>query len=244
MIQERLQKILARAGVASRRAAEVLIVQGQVKVNGQVVNQLGTRVDPQNDCIEVSGKKILFSEKRSKLYYAYYKPVGLVVTKHDELGRKGIFAELNLPAAVNAVGRLDKDSEGLLLLSNDGEFIHRYTHPSFQISKIYRVLISRPLTYEERQTLRAGILSEGKKLKAFSIKKIKISSHPPLSRIPQHWIEIELREGLKREIRRMMAHFDIRVLRLIRVQHGEFKIENLKPGELRQLPFTTESDKG
>lgn len=235
MSQERLQKLLSRAGVASRRAAENLIVQGRVKVNGKTVAELGVKADPALDEITVSGQKIIFSSEQEKLYYAYYKPVGLVVTKQDELGRKGIFAELHLPNSVNAVGRLDKDSEGLLLLSNDGDFIYHYTHPSFEVSKVYQVKISRPLTYQERETLRSGIISEGKKLKAFSVKKILFSKVAYSHQNQGYWIEIELREGQKREIRRMMHHFEIRVLRLIRIRHGKYSLGEMRPGELKKL---------
>lgn len=225
MPSERLQKILARAGIASRRKAEALLEAGRVKVNG-VVQSVGAQADPEQDQIAVDGKPLQLP--KAFHYYAYYKPRGLVVTKNDELGRKGIFADLNLPPAVNAVGRLDKDSEGLLLLSNDGEFIQRYTHPRFQVPKYYHVQISRLLTPGEKRRLLLGIPLEQKKARAVTITQWQEGEH--------YWLALELREGMKREIRRMLKFFGVAVLRLVRVQHGAIELGDLQPGALKELP--------
>lgn len=226
MSRERLQKVLSRAGVASRRRAEAMILAGQVRVNGQVVRTLGTQVDLGQDTVEVGGERL--QPKQDFHYFAYYKPRGLVVTKRDELGRQGIFAELDLPPEVNAVGRLDKDSEGLLLLSDDGDFVQHYTHPSFEVSKVYRVQISRPLNNSEIKQLLAGLPLDGKRARVHSVL-------PKKRKGPGHWVELELREGKKREIRRLLDQLDIKVSRLIRIAHGSVRLGTLKPGELKVL---------
>lgn len=225
MPSERLQKILSRAGIASRRKAEDLLKAGRVSVNGQVQG-LGAKADPDEDKILVDGKPLQLPQ--TFRYYAYYKPRGLVVTKQDELGRRGIFAKLNLPQAVNAVGRLDKNSEGLLLLSDDGEFIERYTHPRFQVPKRYEVRISRKLRAGEMRQLLQGIPVEDKIAKAHQA--IQWSEAGEL------WLGLELREGIKREIRRMLEFLEVKVLRLIRVQHGVVELGEMAPGELMKLP--------
>jgi pseudouridine synthase len=225
MSSERLQKLLSQAGISSRRGAEALILSGRVRVNGEVIRQLGAKADPDCDRIEVDGRRI--RRPQSHRYYAYYKPRGVVVSKQDELGRKGVFDLLKLPKAVNAVGRLDKDSEGLLLLSDDGDWVHRYTHPSFGVSKVYRVQLSRDLSAQEARQLKTGILLDEQSVRVLGIKKIRATEGL--------WWEVELGEGIKREIRRLMEKFDIEVKRLIRVQHGSVRLGTLRPGELKIL---------
>lgn len=221
----RISKILAQAGIASRRKAEALIASGRVSLNGRIVTAQGTQADPARDELRVDGRPI--QPAKPHHYFAYYKPRGLLVTKSDELGRKGIFQTLRLPPQVNSVGRLDKDSEGLLLLSDDGAFIQEYTHPSFEIPKVYRVQISRPLNREEGKRLIKGIpLRE---------KTVRVRWVRPLKKTPGHWVTLELREGVKREIRRMLEALGIRVLRLIRIQHGSVRLGSLKPGGLMRL---------
>ncbi|HKY64674.1 MAG TPA: pseudouridine synthase [bacterium] len=223
---ERLQKILSRAGIASRRHAEAAILSGRVKVNGKIVRELGVKADPAADSIEVDGKALRQPESKHR-YFAYYKPRGVVVSKSDPQGRKTVFDLLRLPPEVNAVGRLDKESEGLLLLTDDGEFLQRYTHPSFEIRKVYQVQVSRPLEPEERRRLLGGIELEEKRVKALQLKRI-----PSKGGL---WIEITLGEGVKREIRRMLEAVGIRVLRLIRVRHGEIVLGSLQPGQMVEI---------
>jgi len=226
MTSIRLSKILSQAGVASRRHAEAFILDGRVKVNGAVVNQMGTKADPAVDEITVDGRRLARPKQRN-YYLAYYKPRGVVVTKRDELGRRGIFDELELPPEVNAVGRLDKESEGLLLLSDDGDFIQQFTHPSFQVAKVYHVCIPRPLTEKEQNRLTEGM--------QFPEKKVRVQWIRPVKKAGGVWLALELREGVKREIRRMFEALMIPVHRLIRVQQGSVKLGNMKPGELRLL---------
>lgn len=236
MTKERLQKILSKAGIASRRKAEELIAQGKVRVNDRVVQDLGSKADPRTDKIAVDGKVIRLQKRHQ--YFAYHKPRGVLVTKRDELGRKGIFDKLQLPPQVNAVGRLDKDSEGLLLLSDDGAFIQAYTHPSYQVPKVYRVEISRPLKVSEKERLLKGVKLGEKEVRAHRIRKI--------TRENGEWLEIELREGIKREIRRMMELFEIKVRRLIRVRHGKVSLGDLKAGRIRKIskPLLPQEPKG
>lgn len=225
-MQERLQKILSRAGIASRRHAETAILSGRVKVNGKIVRELGVKADPSADSIEVDGKA-LGQPKAKHRYFAYYKPRGVVVSKSDPQGRKTVFDLLKLPPEVNAVGRLDKESEGLLLLTDDGEFLQRHTHPSFGIRKVYQVQVSRPLEPQERKRLLDGVELEEKRVKALQLKRLPAEEG--------HWIEITLGEGVKREIRRMLEALGIRVLRPIRVRHGEIVLGKLEPGQMAEI---------
>jgi len=222
---ERLQKILSRAGIASRRNAEELILDGRVRVNGKVVRELGAKADPAEDDVAVDGKPLRLAKPHH--YYAYYKPRGIVVTKRDDFGRNTVFDMLNLPKAVNSVGRLDKESEGLLLLTDDGEFLQRYTHPSFEVRKVYHVQVSRSPNADEIERMRSGINLEEKEVRAFSVK--------PISKGEGRWIEIVLGEGIKREIRRMLETFGIGVRRLIRVRHGAVELGALKPGQVIEI---------
>jgi 23S rRNA pseudouridine2605 synthase len=225
MPPERLQKILSRAGISSRRKAEELIAAGKVAVNDRVVRELGSRADPAVDKISVAGKRLVLSG--GKRYYAYYKPRGLVVSKSDELGRKTIFDLLRVPKSCNTAGRLDKDSEGLLLLSDDGDWLQRYTHPSGEVAKIYHVHLSRQLTSNETERLKSGMVLDGKKVRAVRVRIFRKHREP--------WLELELREGVKREIRRMLEILGVRVRRLIRVQHGSVRLGLLQPGEIMEL---------
>lgn len=222
---ERLQKILSRAGISSRRRAEEIILAGRVRINGKIVKELGAKADIAQDAILVDGKPI--HRPKVHQYYAYHKPRGVVVTKRDDFGRTTVFDLLKLPKAVNSVGRLDKESEGLLLLTDDGELLQRYTHPSFEVRKVYHVHVTRLPDAEERRKMREGIALEEKEVHAFSVKALPVKEEP--------WIEIVLGEGIKREIRRMLEVFGIKVKRLIRVKHGEVELGLLKPGQLIPL---------
>ncbi|MCB1215291.1 MAG: rRNA pseudouridine synthase [Deltaproteobacteria bacterium] len=250
MVLCRLQKILSRAGLASRREAEKLIQEGRVLVNDKVVRDLGFKADLEKDKIFLGDQLVEVSSVYH--YYLYYKPRGLVVSKKDELGREGIFDRLKLPPEMNAVGRLDKDSEGLLLLSNDGDFVYRYTHPKFEVPKVYQVKISRDLQIKERDQLLKGLILDGRPAPLRRVKKIKAPKFESKvstiagasSRVLQkqkidHWIELELIEGRNREIRRLMELLGIEVMRLIRVKHGDFSLKAMKPGDLKEVTIKT-----
>jgi 23S rRNA pseudouridine2605 synthase len=226
---ERLQKILARAGLASRREAERWIVQGRITVNGAVVRKLGTQADPAKDSIKVDGKRI--KPAAAPLYYALHKPAAVITTLNDPEHRPDItpfLARLGEKRRVFPVGRLDYNTTGLLLLTNDGELALRLTHPRYGVKKVYRVKLSACPSGEELQRLRAGIrLDDGVTAPARVrvIDKLKKNA----------WLEIEVHEGRKREVRRMFEALGYFVEKLIRIRFGTVSLGDLPPGELRSL---------
>ena len=235
-MEERLQKIMAHAGVASRRACEEMIVDGRVKVNGKVVTELGTRVDPDKDVVLLDGRPLTGSE--SLRYVVLYKPAGYLSDTESTDGRPCLIDLVKVAQRLYPVGRLDFDSEGLMLLTNDGNLAHRLTHPRYEHPKEYLVLVEgRPLPSALRK-LRQGIeLSEGKTAPA----EVEIIDGPPpyLARPsdarphPTAWLRMVLREGRKREIRHMTAVVGHPTLRLIRVGLGPLRLVHLNPGEWR-----------
>jgi len=226
---ERLQKILARAGLTSRRDAERWIVDGRITVNGAVVRKLGTQADPAKDSIKVDGKRV--KPAAAPLYYALHKPAGVITTLNDPEHRPDItpfLARLGERRRVFPVGRLDYNTTGLLLLTNDGELALRLTHPRFGATKVYRVKLSACPTEEELQRLRKGIrLDDGMTAPARVrvVDKLKKNA----------WVEIELNEGRKREVRRMFEVLGYFVEKLIRIRVGTVSLGDLPPGELRPL---------
>jgi 23S rRNA pseudouridine2605 synthase len=226
---ERLQKILARAGLASRREAERWIVDGRVAVNGTVVRQLGTQADPFKDSIKVDGKRI--KSAVAPLYYAFNKPPGVITTLHDPQHRPDItpyVERLGEKRRVFPVGRLDYNSTGLLLLTNDGELALRLSHPRFGIAKVYRVKLSSCPTLEDFARLREGIrLDDGmtSPAKARVVEKLKTNA----------WVEIEVHEGRKREVRRMFEALGYFVEKLVRIRVGTVELGRLPLGEIRPL---------
>lgn len=231
IIVERLQKYLASCGVCSRRAAEKLIEQGRVKVNGRPAF-LGQKVDGVNDVVHVDGHKIN-APKIKKVYYMLYKPRGYVTTMSDEMDRKCI-ADLtySIKERIFPVGRLDKDSEGLLLLTNDGDFANKITHPKFQIFKTYRVVVSGDVTVEKLDQIRDGVkLDDGEILAAECYVHSQSEDRTVLIFI--------ISEGKNREIRRICEQFDWEVKRLKREKIGGLSIGTLKAGNIKSL---TEKD--
>lgn len=223
----RLQKYLAQCGFGSRRRCESLIAEGRVQVNGQVVTTLGTKVIPGQDHVVVDGQWVTWPPK--KVYYAFHKPRGYVTTARDELGRQTIYDLLrSLPTKVFPVGRLDKDSEGLLLLTNDGELAHRLMHPSHGVEKEYRVEVRGEVTPASCERMCLGVEKDGITYKAAQAKILKRARDTT-------WLCIVLTEGKKRHIRRMCEGLGYRVVRLIRVREGPIKLGDLPPGELRPL---------
>ncbi|MGB9767388.1 MULTISPECIES: pseudouridine synthase [Dictyoglomus] len=226
---ERLQKFISRSGVTSRRKAEELILEGRVKVNGKVIRTLGVKIDPEKDVVEVDNK-IIKPEK--KLYIALYKPVGYLSSLYDPFGRRTIKDLLKdkLSSRVYPVGRLDFDSEGLLLCTNDGEIANFVIHPRYKIPKIYEVLVNGIPKEEELKKFREGvILEEGKTLPA------EFEVVWKNSKTKRSLLKVVLYQGWKRQIRRMLALFGYEVLKLKRIQIGEIRLGNLKPGEFRFL---------
>src|SRR5690242_4182890 len=222
----RLQKFLADAGVASRRASEQLILAGQVQVNGQLVRQLGSKVDPLHDRVTVDGKPV--REKR-KLYVVLNKPRGCVCSRKDEYDRPTIYELLPREwTNLYSVGRLDYDTEGLIFLTNDGEFALRLTHPRYQVRKKYIATVEGRVEPEVLARFKRGIFHEGERLKVEAARLISAS----LSRSA---VELELTEGKNREVRRLFQSQGLNVKRLQRVQIGKIKLGELKPGKWRTL---------
>ncbi|MEK6235007.1 MAG: rRNA pseudouridine synthase, partial [Planctomycetales bacterium] len=223
---ERLQKVLAAAGVASRRECEELIVTGRIEVDGEVVDQLGARVDPDSQEIRFDGEALKIPRR---LYYLVNKPSGLLCTNRDPQGRSRV---IDLIPAGNqrlfTVGRLDKESRGLLLVTNDGDLAHRLTHPRFGVEKVYRVQVAGVPSRETIEQLRRGVrLSDGIARVPTLVSR---SSHKKSAEL-----EIRLREGRNRVIRRVLAHVGHKVLTLRRVSLGPLKLKGLEPGEVRPL---------
>ncbi len=224
----RLQKVLAQCGVASRRKAEELIVQGSVKVNGKTA-QLGDKVDPKKDKITVKGRRVSAAAKNKYYYIMLHKPRGFVTTMDDEKGRHCV-AELvrDVPARVYPVGRLDRESEGLLLMTNDGDFANKVTHPSEHVAKVYRVTVRPDITKEQVQQMCDGIVIDGRRTKPCEVHVIKRDEGRVV-------LEIILREGRNRQIRKMCAKLGLEVARLKRTMIGQVKLGMLPQGKWREL---------
>ena len=222
----RLQKFLAEAGVASRRASERIIYEGRVSVNGQTVTELGTKIEPARDKVSVDGR--LLKPKR-KLYLALNKPAGYICTRRDPESRK-IISEL-LPeewSNLVPVGRLDCNSEGLIFLTNDGDFALRLTHPRYGTRKIYQATVEGRIEARQLGKLTEGIRDEGELLKATRARVLSANN-------TQSVVEVELTEGKNREIRRMFKALGYEVSRLTRTQIGRIKLGELRSGKWRTL---------
>lgn len=223
----RLQKVIAQAGLASRRAAEEMIRQGRVKVNGVVVYELGTRVDPDRNEILVDGQPIAGSSE--KVYLLFYKPKNCVTTLNDPQGRKTIMDFMaDLTVRVFPVGRLDYDAEGLLVITNDGALGHRLQHPSFEVTKTYEVKIAGHPTEKALNELRWGIqLDEGRTAPA-QVEMLRLLPH-------KAWIKIVMYQGWYRQIKRMCDAVGHPVLKIKRTRYGPLKVGRLTPGSYRIL---------
>jgi 23S rRNA pseudouridine2605 synthase len=225
----RLQKFLADAGLASRRAAEQIILDGKVRVNGQFVRVLGTKVDPAHDEIAVDGKIV---RAKKKIYVALNKPPGCVCSHKDELGRPTVYELLPKEwQMVSSVGRLDFNSEGLIFLTNDGQFALRLTHPRYGVRKKYIATVEGKVEPELLAEFTRGIFHGGEKLKAEKARLLGSSRAKSV-------VELELSEGKNREVRRLFESQNFSVKRLQRVQIGKIKLGELKLGKWRTLTET------
>lgn len=226
----RLQKYLAEAGVASRRASEQIIIEGRVLVNGQPVRELGTRVDPARDRVDVDGRTV---KPRRKIYIALHKPRGVVSTRKDTSDRQTLHDLLPREwQHLYSVGRLDRDSEGLIFLTNDGEFSLHLTHPRYGVTKRYQVVVEGKVQSEIVTQMTRGVREKGELLQAQKARILSASNSQSL-------LELELREGKYREIRRICDVLGLKVRSLRRIQIGKIKLGELKPGKWRAL---TESE--
>jgi pseudouridine synthase len=226
MPEERLQKILSRAGVTSRRKAEELIVAGHVAVNGKTVTELGTKADLDRDHIKVDGR--LLRPPKELIYIALHKPKGVVTTMHDPEGRETVHDLVKgVKTRIYPVGRLDYASEGLLLLTNDGEFANRITRAENHVEKTYHVKANGLLTEDQLREFRRGIFIEGRKTAPADIKLLRHATNP--------WYEVKLIEGRQNQVRIMFKHFGRLVEKLKRVKIGFLELAPLKGGEFRFL---------
>jgi len=226
-MQERLQKILAKAGIASRRKAEELIRQGKVTVDGRVVTEMGIQVDPDHQRIEFNGKPVTVEEK--KVYILLHKPTGYVSTVHDPQGRP-IVTELikGIQERIFPVGRLDLDTEGALLLTNDGELAQKILHPSHEVNKTYRATVKGKPSKKKVEMLRRGIDIDGRKTWPALVKLLSAGSS-------ETTLQITIHEGRKRQVRKMCEAVGHPVLKLKRTAYGKLKLGNLAPGKFRFL---------
>jgi 23S rRNA pseudouridine2605 synthase len=228
---ERLQKILSQAGVASRRRAEELIVAGRVAVNGEVVTTLGARANPDEDTVLVDGVPV---NRQRFRYVAVNKPRGVLTTMRDDRGRVTVMDMLaDDGAGLHPIGRLDRESEGLLIATNDGTLTQLLTHPSHRVEKEYLVEIDQPLARETRERLVRGVLDDGERLRARRIETVEPDTGGRKDR--RTWVSVTLTEGKKREIRRMMTQVGREVRTLRRVRIGPVVLADLPAGRWRAL---------
>lgn len=222
----RLQKFLSEAGVASRRASEELIRAGKVQVNGTTIRTLGSRVDPEVDKVTVRGKP---ARIKRKLYVALNKPRGCVCSRQDERGRQTVYDCLPKEwTNLFTVGRLDYESEGLIFLTNDGDFSLRLTHPRYGVRRKYLARVDGFVGEESVRRLLAGIQDQGERLKAQSVRVHRSGRSGSV-------VELDLTEGRNREVRRMFGALGLTVSRLERIQIGRIKLGELRPGRWRTL---------
>ena len=226
-MQERLQKILSQAGIASRREAEKIIADGRVAVNGTVVSELGTKADPDNDVITVDGNPLTIEEKRVTILL--YKPVGYMTTMKDPEGRP-IVSDLlkGVKERVYPIGRLDYNTEGLLLLTNDGALANSLMHPSHEVDKGYLVRVSGHVSPGQIQRLCEGVKLEDGMTAPAKVVPVSASEH-------NSWISITIHEGRYRQVRRMCEAVGLSVVRLKRSRYDFLEIGDMKPGDFRFL---------
>ena len=224
----RLQKYLANAGIASRRKCEELILQGKISVNGKVVTELGTKIFPNKDIVLYEGKEVAGTNK--KIYILMNKPVGYVTTVKDQFNRDTVFKLLNLKERVVPVGRLDMYTSGALILSNDGDFVYKVTHPKHEINKTYNATLVGKITNEAVEKLRNGVEIEDYVTRPAKVKILKIDDEKNISRI-----QITIHEGKNRQVRKMCESVGYKVLALHRSKIGNIEIKNVEIGKWRYL---------
>lgn len=228
MKEERLQKYLASAGIASRRKCEELILQGKIEVNGIVVTELGTKVNSK-DIIKYNGKMVKPEEE--KIYILLNKPIGYVTTAHEQFGRDKVLDLIKINKRIVPVGRLDMYTSGALILTNDGELVNKLTHPKNEIDKTYNATLKGIITEQEIEKLRTGVIIDNDYLtKPAKVKILKIDEDENISRV-----QITIHEGKNRQIRKMCEAIDKKVIALHRSKIGKLDVKDLKPGEWKYL---------
>lgn len=230
-MEVRLQKLLSMAGTASRRAAESLILEGRVEVNGEIVRTLGARADPDRDAIRVDGRRLRFDTRPR--YIVLHKPRGYVTTRNDPQGRRTVMDLLyGVRESVYPVGRLDYDSEGLLLLTSDGDLAARLTHPRHGIERVYEAVVAGTPDARALDALRRGVVIEGRPT---SPAEVRAGEPIRRGRQPTTLLTLTLREGRNRQVRKMCAAVGHPVRRLTRVRLGPIRLADLPPGRWRDL---------
>ena len=225
----RLQKFLSDSGIASRRKCEEIILEGRVKVNEKIITKLGTKINPYIDFVEVDGK--ILKRHDEKIYILLNKPIGYVTTVKDQFNRETVMDLLkNIKTRIVPVGRLDMYTSGALILSNDGEFINKVTHPSHEIEKTYNVTVKGKITKEDMEKLANGVDIGDYITKTARTKILKIDENKNISRF-----EIIIHEGKNRQIRRMCKTINKPVLALHRTSIGNISVKNMKIGQYRFL---------
>ena len=228
MKEERLQKFLANAGIASRRKCEELILDGKIEVNGLVVTELGTKVS-EKDIIKYNGKIVKTEEE--KVYILLNKPIGYVTTAKDQFNRETVLDLVKINKRIVPVGRLDMYTSGALILTNDGEFVNMLTHPKNEINKTYNVTVKGNITKEDVENLQNGVeIDDGYITKPAKVKILKIDEEKNISRI-----QITIHEGKNRQVRKMCEAINKRVLALHRSKIGNIEVKDLKVGNWRYL---------
>lgn len=225
---ERLQKFLANSGIASRRKCEELIAGGNVKVNGKVVTELGTKIEPDKDIVEYNGQVVKLNE--NKVYILLNKPIGYVTTSHDQFERDTVLDLVKVKERIVPVGRLDMYTSGALILTNDGDFVYKVTHPKNEINKTYTVTLRGIVTDEEVQKLRDGVKIEDYVTRPAKVKILKTDKEKKQSRL-----EITIHEGKNRQVRKMCEAIGRKVLALHRSKIGNIGVKDLKIGTWRYL---------
>jgi len=230
-METRLNKFLAHAGVCSRREADRLIVEGRVRVNGRVVQELGAKIDASRDRVVADGRTVRPESERT-LFVLLNKPAGPVVSVKDPFGRPTVMDLLpKLETRVYPVGRLDAETEGALLLTSDGETAHRLTHPRYEVPKVYEALVEGQAAEEALERVRKGIFLEGRRTAPAKVRALRRGSDWTL-------VGLEIHEGRKREIRKLLEAVGHRVKKLRRVAFAGLTLEGLKPGQWRYLKKT------
>ena len=228
MEEMRLQKYLANCGIASRRKCEEYILQGKVKINGKIVTELGTKIIPEKDKIEYNGKEV--KENKNLVYILLNKPIGYVTTVDDQFNRDTVLDLVKVKERIVPVGRLDMYTSGALILSNDGDFIYKVTHPKHEIEKTYTVTIVGIVKDEEVEQLRKGVQIEDYTTKPAKVKILKTDTEKNISRL-----EITIHEGKNRQVRKMCEAIGRKVLALHRSKIGNIGVKDLELGKWRYL---------
>ena len=229
MEEMRLQKYLALCGIASRRKCEELILNGKVEVNGKIVTELGTKVILNKDNVKYNGKTVNLEEE--KVYILLNKPIGYITTSKEQFGRDKVLDLVKINKRIVPVGRLDMYTSGALILTNDGDFVNKLTHPSHEIEKTYNVTLKGIVTKEDIENLKNGVeIDDGYITKKAKAKILKIDEEKKISRI-----QITIHEGKNRQIRKMCEAIGKKVLALHRCKIGDLDVKDLKLGQWRYL---------